>query len=316
MSVSMMATYDQVGRKEDISDIITNISPTKTPFQSMIGSEGIHNILHQWQEDSLIAASGSNAVAEGATAPSAVQNATVMRNNTTQILTKTASVTGTADVVKTYGRDKELAYQLSLRSAELKRDFETSLVGVNQSAVTGSDGVARSFASYGAMVNSAVTFWVTGSGTGSLGGSGGSAASIYEQSVLTTVQTLYINGAEPNTLMVKPADSLIIQGWQSGTGSGGAYARTKFVDQTQKEIVAVVDVYTSPFGKLNVIMNRFQLTSTALLFEASMWKKLVLRNWFRETLAKTGDSTQVQILGEFSLKHRNFGASGLISNIT
>jgi tetrahydromethanopterin S-methyltransferase subunit B len=45
--------YDQVGKKEDIADLITNISPTKTPFTAMTGSEGIHNIVHQWQEDAL-----------------------------------------------------------------------------------------------------------------------------------------------------------------------------------------------------------------------------------------------------------------------
>ena len=128
MSFATMSSYDQVGVKEDISDIITNISPTKTPFQTMIGSEGIHQRLHEWQEDSLIDAA-DNAVAEGADAPAAVQNATVMRQNNSQILTKTAKVTGTADVTKTYGRDKELAYQLSLRSAELKRDHEWAKIG-------------------------------------------------------------------------------------------------------------------------------------------------------------------------------------------
>ena len=55
----------------------------------MIGSEGVHQILFQWQEDSLIAA-GANAAVEGADAPVAVQNPTVLRNNTTQIFTKTA----------------------------------------------------------------------------------------------------------------------------------------------------------------------------------------------------------------------------------
>lgn len=315
MSFAVMSSYDQVGVKEDVSDIITNISPTKTPFQTMIGSEGVHQRTHQWQEDSLIAAA-QNAVAEGADAPAAVQNATVMRSNTTQILTKTAKVTGTADVTKTYGRDKEMAYQLKMRSAELKRDFEVSLVGVSQAEVVGSDGVARKMASYDQMIDSTVNFWVTAAGTGSLGGSGGVAASLYEQAVLTTQQQLYIDGADPDILMVKPADKVIVGNWQTGTSAGGVVARTKMIDGDSKKLVNVVDVYESPFGDLKVVMNRFQLTSEALLFEPSMWKKLVLRNWFRKTLAVTGDSTNVQILGEFSLKHRNFKASGVISNLS
>ena len=314
MSVAVMKTYDQIGRKEDISDIITNISPTKTPFQSMIGSEGIHNILHQWQEDSLIAASSSNAAVEGADAPSAVQNATVMRNNTTQIFTKTAKVSGTADVVKTYGRDRELAYQLSLRSAELKRDFESSLVGVNAAAVTGSDSVARSFASYLAQLDNTAV-WTMNSTGGALNTviTNQSAGTITEQAVKTVAQQLYINGVEPDTIMVKPADALVESSWQDGQGQ---YSRTKMVDNGDRKIVNVVDVYVSPYGALKVIMNRFQLTSSALVFETAMWKKLVLRNWFRETLAKTGDSTNVQIVGEFSLKHKNYAASGGVINMT
>ena len=314
MSVAVMKTYDQIGRKEDISDIITNISPTKTPFQSMIGSEGIHNILHQWQEDSLIAASSSNAAVEGADAPSAVQNATVMRNNTTQIFTKTAKVSGTADVVKTYGRDRELAYQLSLRSAELKRDFESSLVGVNAAAVTGSDSVARSFASYLAQLDNTAV-WTMNSTGGALNTviTNQSAGTITEQAVKTVAQQLYINGVEPDTIMVKPADALVVSSWQDGQGQ---YSRTKMVDNGDRKIVNVVDVYVSPYGALKVIMNRFQLTSSALVFETAMWKKLVLRNWFRETLAKTGDSTNVQIVGEFSLKHKNYAASGGVINMT
>jgi Family of unknown function (DUF5309) len=311
MSVAVMSSYDQVGVKEDISDIITNISPTKTPFQAMIGSEGIHQRTHQWQEDSLIAANAANAAVEGADASAAVQNPTVMRSNTTQILTKTAKVTGTADVTKTYGRDKELAYQLSLRAAELKRDFEASLVGVNQAAVTGSDGVARSLGSYGSMIDTTVNFAISGTNAGALGGTAGTASPLYEQAVLTTAQQLYIDGAEPNTLMVKPGDKVVVSSWKSG----GSVARTQFIDNGDKKITNVVDVYESPFGDLKVVMNRFQLTSTALIFEPSMWKKLVLRNWFRMTLAKTGDSTNVEIVGEFSLKHRNFKASGIITNL-
>lgn len=303
MTVAVMATYDQVGKKEDISDIITNISPTKTPFQAMIGSEGIHNTLHQWQEDSLNGIV-ANAQVEGAAAISAVQNPTVMRSNNTQILMKTANVTGTADTVKTYGRDKELAYQLSLRSAEIKRDLENALVGVNQAAAAGSDGVARSMASALNMIASANVYYM-GSG---LGGSTGSAAVISEVALLAVAQELYVQGADPDTVLVKPGDSLNVSAFQSN-------GRTRFVDNGEKDIVNVVNFYESPFGRLKIAMDRFILPSSALVYEASMWKKLVLRNWFRETLAKVGDSTQVMILGEFSLKHKNFQASGAITNL-
>lgn len=47
MSSTFFKTYDQVGIKEDISDVISNISPTKTPFQSLIKGERVSNRLFQ-----------------------------------------------------------------------------------------------------------------------------------------------------------------------------------------------------------------------------------------------------------------------------
>jgi hypothetical protein len=305
MAVSIMASYDQVGRKEDISDVITTITPTKTPFQALIGSENIHNIVKQWQEDSLNAVA-ANAQVEGANAISAVQNATVMRSNTTQIFMKTASVTGTADTVETYGRDRELAYQLSLRSAEIKRDLENAYVGVNQAAVTGSDGVARSMASALNMIATANNYFMGASTP--LGGSSGTPAALSETAVLAVSQQLYAQGADPDTILVKPGDSLTVANFQTNS-------RTRFVENGTKDVVNVVNFYESPFGRLKVVMDRFILPTSALVFEASMWKKLVLRNWFRETLAKVGDSTQVMIVGEMSLRHKNFQASGAITNL-
>jgi hypothetical protein len=312
--VAIMQSYDQVGRKEDVSDIITNLSPTKTPFQTMIGSEGIHNIVHSWQEDSLIAA-GANAAQEGADAPTAVMNATVLRTGTTQIFTKTAKVSGTTDAIQTYGRDRELAYQLGLRSSELKRDFEFALVGANTTQVTGDDNTARKFASYLAQVATAGVYNMDSGNTNrGLGLTGGTAETITETSVLAVSQQLFNAGADPSVLMIKPADALVVPQWQRSSVAG--LARTTYVENGQKNIVNVVDTYVSPFGELKVVMNRFQLVSTALIFDPSMWKKLVLRNWFRQTLAKTGDSTNVQILGEFGLKHRNQVASGAVKNLT
>lgn len=306
--VAKMTAYDLVGTKEDVSDIISNISPTKTPFQSMIGNESVHQTLVQWQEDSL-AAAGVNAQIDGATAPTASMTATVMRSNNTHILSKTAQATGTADVVGKYGRAKELAYQLGLKSAELKRDLEYAMVGVVQAAVVGTTSAARKMASAQSMIDNSLTYTMgTGGGLG-FSGSTPTAVALTETAIKAVLQQAYTSGAEPDTIMVKPADAGLIASFQSS-------GRTVFVDNGQKTLTNVVDVYESPWGKVRVVMNRFIATGDALVFEAAMWKQLILRNWFRQTLAITGDATTVQILGEFSLKHKNFLASGRITNLT
>ncbi len=50
---TLLTNYDIVGAKEDVSDIISLISPTETPFTSSIGKESVHNTLFSWQEDAL-----------------------------------------------------------------------------------------------------------------------------------------------------------------------------------------------------------------------------------------------------------------------
>jgi hypothetical protein len=285
-----------VGKKEDVSDVITNISPTKTPFTSLTGSEGISQILHQWQEDALNAVT-QNSQVEGALAVTATAVPTTMRQNNTQIMMDTASVSGTADVVKTYGRDKELAYQLAKKAAQLKRNLEYAMVGTGQTAVLGNDATARVMAGYQAQLDPSVVQTVD-------------SMPLTETLLLNTLETLFINGAEPDNIMLKPSDSTKVAAFQLSAG------RTKYIENSDKKVVNVVDVYVSPFGEQKVTINRFQRMSDCLVFEAAMWKRLTLRNWFRETLAKVGDSTQVQIVGEFSLKHKNYFASGLITGLS
>ena len=91
-------TYNQIGIKEDISDIISNITPTTTPFLSSIGKESVKNTLFQWQEDSL-AATAENAEIEGFTASDLTLSPTVMRSNYTQIQSKTIKISATADAI-------------------------------------------------------------------------------------------------------------------------------------------------------------------------------------------------------------------------
>ena len=57
-------SYDAVGIREDLSDIIYNISPEETIFLSKCGKTTARNTLTEWQTDSL-RASAANAHIEG-----------------------------------------------------------------------------------------------------------------------------------------------------------------------------------------------------------------------------------------------------------
>jgi len=51
-------TYQAVGNREDLSDIIYMVSPFDTPFQSMAGRATATSTTHEWQTDAMAAASG------------------------------------------------------------------------------------------------------------------------------------------------------------------------------------------------------------------------------------------------------------------
>jgi len=305
-------TYNQIGIKEDISDIIPNISPTTTPFLSSIGKESVHNTLYQWQEDSL-ASTAENAEVEGFTASDLTLSPTVMRSNYTQIQSKTIKISATADAIDAYGRAQETAYQLSKKAAEFKRDIEFNLVGDRttngNNANAGNATTARRTANIhgndpdgNAVINAAVV---------EDGGTSGTPAALTEQDILNLGDKLYDEGAEASILMIKPADSTVIAGFtRSAVGSGNA--RQEHFVNGGRTLMNVVDVYISPYGEQRVVMNRFMKTSVALMYDPSNWKICELRPMTRELLAKDGDADKHMMVTEYGLKHANYKASGLI----
>jgi hypothetical protein len=294
--MTMYSTYDQIGIAEDISDVITNISPTKTPFQTSIGSEKIDNRLFQWQEDSLRAQADNKAL-EGFTATDVARTPTVMRQNYTQILSDTFRITATSDVVRTYGRAKETAYQLAKTGEELKRDLEFAFVGINNAAVAGAETVtAREMASALNMIDAGNVI------------AGGTAA-LTETMILNCHRATYDAGGEPEILMIKPADALIVANFAAASGRQRDFKDTR-------TITNVVDLYISPWGELKVVINRFLLNTVAFMYQPDMYKKCVLRPWTKESLAKDGDSNRTMVVGEFSLKHKNYKAGGYVNAIT
>lgn len=300
--MAAFVTYDQVGIKEDVSDVISNISPTATPFQSLVKTERVSNTVFQWQEDELASVAFENAKVEGFTATDDTLSSTTMRQNYTQIMAKVINISATSDAVSTYGRAKETAYQLAKKSAELKREFEFHLVGKAQDADGGNSSTARTFANaFGADVDSddVIDASVTVDANGAL----------TEQDILDVNQDLYEAGAEASYIMVKPADSLIVAGFAAASGRTRDFGATK-------GIVNAVDLYVSPFGEQKVIINRFIKATEALVFDPKMWSIAVLRPWTREMLAKAGDSERHLIVGEYSLKHKNYKGTGRITGLT
>lgn len=297
MSGATYNSFDQVGIKEDISDIISNISPTKTPFQSMIGVDKVTNTHFKWQEDSIRDVKVNKKV-EGFTAAASARTPTAFRDNVTQIMEDTFEVSATGDAVATYGRAKESAYQASKSSAAVKRDLEHAFVGTAQTKVDPSDNTTeRVMAGYQAMVDS-----------GNIVVTGSPSTKITEAKYLDALQAVYAAGADPSVTMVTPTNSREIADFAKASGR----YRTLQTGSKDRAIINVVDLYVSPYGEQKIVLNRFLKDKYTLVYDPDFWKKMILRNWSRQPLAKVGDKTDTMIVGEFSLKHKNFKASAMV----
>lgn len=302
-------TYDAVGIREDLQDVIYSISPTDTPFMSSAGREAVRNTLHEWQTDSLAAASTSNKVIEGDEATLDAVSATTRLSNTTQIMDKTVVITGTQEAVDKAGRASELAYQIAKKSKELKRDMEATLLA-NQAEAAGSASVARSFGSINSWIATNDNF-----GTGGASGAAGNTArtdgtqrALTEANLKTVIKDVWNAGGNPSVIMVGPFNKQKISGFTGGN--------TRFDASEDKTLYTSIDVYSSDFGDLEVVPNRFSRDRDAHVLDMDYWSLGFLRDFTMHELSKTGDSEKRQMLVEFTLISRNEAASGGVYDLT
>ena len=304
------SSYDAVGNREDLADIIYDISPTQTPFISGIPHVSASGHNHEWQTDSL-APAADNKVIQGDDATTDASTATVRLGNYCQISDKVARVTGTQRAMDVAGKGDELDYQVMKKSKELKRDQEFTLVGLNNAKVVGSDSVA---AELGSVLSYITTNTVDGVGGVNPAGDGtdartdGTPVAFTEAMLKTVLASCWDAGGEPDLIMLGSFNKQAMSDF-----TGGA---TRNVNASDKRLTAAIDVYVSDFGEITVIPNRFMRSRDALVIEKDKWALASLRSFSETPLAKTGDSDRVQILCEYTLESRNEAASGGIFDLT
>jgi len=311
-------TFGILGIREELSNIIYNISPEDTPFMSNAGRESVENTLFEWQRDVLAAAVSTNAQIQGddVTAFDAI-TATVRMGNRTQISRKAIIVADTVEAVSKAGRKAELAYQIAKRSAEIKRDIETNCLA-NVAAVAGGTGTAPKTGSLGAIIGS-----IDGSNVSMNAGTNPTDALLFTvarvdgtlrtftESILKTVLgAVWKNGGSPDTIMT---DSI-----QKAVLSQFAGIATKTYSQGEARPAAIIgaaDVYVGEFGTYSVVPNRFQRARDVWVFDFEYLAIVYLRPFQVKDLAKTGDAEKKLLLTEWGLKVYTDFAHGLVADV-
>lgn len=305
-------TGTAIGQREDLTDLISNISYTETPFLSSCGRVQAKGIKHEWQIDALRAAD-ANAQPEGNEAAFAVAVPTSRPDNECQILTEEVIVSGTLDTVDKAGRKTELAYQMQKKMKEIARDLELALLLESKNAADPRrmDGIEQFL-------------------------NGGTNE--YNGTAAATVTELALDGAMENIWKVAgghPDYRALMSTTQKKAVSAltGNTATALNIDFKEKRLINTITVYESDFGMVLCVPHQMigvahanirggaGLDMTAanadqiFIYRPDLCKLATLRPTKVDPLAKTGDATKRQIVMEVTLEMRNEAGCARIYNL-
>lgn len=310
------------GNREELSDVVSRITPEDTPIYSLIEKESFKTTHPEWETDDL-AAPAQNVVPEGDDYTFSATTAAVRVGNYTQILRKDGIISGTQDATDNAGNVEQVRYQKLKKAVELRKDVEFSIVTANASVA----GATRRSGS--------LSTWITtntsrGGGGGANGGfSSGTGLTVaptdgtqraFTKTLLDTVmQQGYVSGANFRHLVVSPYVKSVFVTFMSDAN----VASFRYAASTGKEnsIIANADVYEGPFGKVMVHPNRVMAGSAGLARNAFLLDTEFLSwGWFRKIaedkeVAKTGDARKFVMLGEGALKVKNEKGLGVVADV-
>ncbi len=317
LPTNTLATYEGIGNREDLSDVIYRVDPTDTPFMTAIEKAKASAVKHEWQTQSLATAQTTNAVLEGDDAAADATTVTARLSNIAQISRKVPQVTGTQQAVDHAGRGNEMAYQELLKGLELKRDMEGSLIASTSGSTAGSDtnvrrlGSVLSWLRTNTSVSTAGTTGVEPTGSDGSGvRTNGTQRAFTEVQLKNVLQATWVSGGKPDVLMTGSFNKQVFSTF-TGRASPIEQAATK-------KITAGVDAYESDFGVLKVVPNRFQRQRDCFAFQTDMWAVAFIpgRRMVSIPLSQTGDSVKRMVVSEYTLEARNEKSSGLVTDLT
>lgn len=307
-------SYDAVGIREDLSDIITNISPEETPFYTKSRKTTAKNTLVEWQTDSL-RASAANAHIEGDDTTAGAATATSRLNNRTQIFKNAVTVPDTDEGLDKAGRAQEIAYQTLKIAAEQKLDIEKALFD-NNAKVAGNSSTARELAGAPSWMITNIDFQSGNSGANPTGDGtdartdDGTPTAFSQTKFDSVMQSIWENGGNPDTVYLSAVQMNVALGFTGNNNQRSA------VQASDERVIKSLAVYVTPWGTVEFMPSRENRSRDVFIMQDDMWEVAVLRPTKNIELAKTGDATKRQVVTELTLCAKNEAANGLIADNT
>jgi hypothetical protein len=295
------------GNREDLVDMVADISPTETPAFSALPRAEATAVLHEWTRDAL-AAAAENAQIEGDDATITTAQVKGRLNNRCCISSKTPGVSRTQMKVKKTGMQDEMAYQVAKSLKEIKRDIEV-MIFANTAKVAGNDTTARKSAGIPTwLIDNVNAVGANPTGDGSDAATNGTQRALQESFLQEVSQEAYDNGGEPTLLIAGTFNRRVI--------SGFAGNQNRNMETTSKKLINSISVYEDDFNVLKVVPDRFSLSRNVVGIDTENVKLAWLDPIAVEPLAKTGDSTRKLVIGEWTLEMFEPKAHFIIRDLT
>jgi Family of unknown function (DUF5309) len=309
-----------VGNREQLSDIVSRITPEDTPIYTTAGRGKTKGTKPEWEIDTLRAPQ-ANAQTEGDdyVFDALAQPARV--GNYTQIFSQGWVFSGTQQAVENAGNVVKVAEKKVKAGIELRKDVELAIVA-NTASV---GGATRLFGS--------LPSWLTTNVARNSGSNGGynnatgltvaetpGTLRAFTKALLDNVmQQCYVSGANVSNVIVSPYNKSVFVTFMSDTNV--AVQRHAVEKGKGATIIGTADFYEGPYGKVMVEPNRVMAASAAtarrvFLLDPEFIDIATLRPIQEDPdLAKTGDNKKGVIIGELALKVKNEAALGVVADV-
>jgi len=304
-------SYDAKGIREDLSDVIYDISPSETPFYSSVAKVTASNTYHEWQTDAL-RASAANAHVEGDETVAEARSATNRLGNYTQIFKNAVTIADTDSGLKKAGRAAEMAYQVLKVAKEQKLDIEKALFD-NNARVAGNSTTARELAGAPAWLFTNTSFGTGGAdatGDGTDARTDGTQEAFTQDRFDSTMQSIWESGGRPDVVYLSAFQMNKALGF---TGNNNQRSQVQAGDE---KVIKSLAVYVTPWGTVEFMPTRENRSRDVFIMQKDMWAVATLRPTKNTELAKTGDASKRQVVTELTLVCKNEAANGGIFDNT
>lgn len=301
------SSYDEPigtgGNREDLSDVLFDVSPTETPFLTAIKKNSSTATSHDWLTDAL-EDPADNAHVEGDDAAPVKAASRERLANYTQIFKKHAVVTGTQEkVLKGGGIKSEMSYQVARRLKAIKRDAERAFIGVANVKEPGDEATPRELGSFETYMTPDTylggTGFVAPTGNGVDVGTPGTARDLDEDILKEGLATLW-NQSGGNENILGICGSFV-----RGKISEFTASSTRYVTTDDKKLVASIDVYDGDYHTVTVTPDRFSDPTSLFLVDPEYAATADLRPVFSKDLAVLGDSIRKEVVWETTFEMCN-----------